>query len=177
MTDLFMGLARGLDRFYLACGVVAALMLVTLTGLILASIVSRLLGVYLGGVNEFAGYAMAAGSFFGMPYAFRAGAHIRVSLLISNLSGAVRWGFELWARGIIALAAGYLAFYFVRLSYISHDFGDISQGADAMPLWIPQAVMAAGAVCFAISTVDSFIRAIVEGQDCLTAPEADGGRE
>jgi TRAP-type C4-dicarboxylate transport system permease small subunit len=177
MPRVFSALARGLDRFYQVCGLIAAVMLVILTGLILASIVSRILGVYLGGVNEFAGYAMAAGSFFGMPYAFRAGAHIRVSLLITNLAGRTRWIFELWARGVIALAAGYLAFYFCRLSYISYDFGDVSQGADAMPLWIPQSVMAVGAVCFAIAAVDSFIRAIVEGEYSLTAPEAEGGRE
>ncbi|MBB4285564.1 TRAP transporter small permease [Roseospira goensis] len=173
----FAVLARGLDRFYVACGVISALCLVSLTALILASIVSRLLGVYLGGVTEMAGYAMAAGSFFGMPYAFRSGAHIRVSLLIANLSGRARWLFELWARAVIAAATVYLAVYFCRLAYFSWDFGEVSEGGDAIPLWIPQSVMAAGAVCFAISAVDSFIRAIVEGEYSLTAPEAEGGRE
>jgi len=177
MTHFFSGLARGLDRFYLACGLISALMLVLLTGLILTSILSRIIGVYLGGVTEFAGYAMAAGSFFGMPYAFRCGAHIRVNLLITHLSGRGRWGFELWGRAVIAAATGYLAFYFCRLTYYSYIYGDVSQGGDAIKLWIPQSVMAVGAVCFAISTLDSLVRAVVEGEYSLTAPEADGGRE
>ncbi len=177
MTHRFAALARALDRFYMLCGVLAAVCLVALTGLILTSIVSRLLGVYLGSLTEIAGYAMAAGSFFGMPYAFRAGAHIRVSLLISNLRGRARWVFELWARAVIAAAAGYLAFYFCRLTWFSWDFGEVSEGADAIPLWIPQAVMAAGAVCFAIATLDSLARALALGEASLSAPEADGGCE
>ncbi|KAA5606782.1 TRAP transporter small permease [Roseospira marina] len=177
MTRAFAALAWGLDRFYVACGAVAALLLVVLTGLILASIVSRLIGVYLGGVNAYAGYAMAAGAFFGMPYAFRSGAHIRVTLLLTNLTGWTRWAFELWARAIIAAAAGYMAVYFGRLTYYSYVYGDISQGADATPLWIPQSVMAVGAVCFAIATADSAVRCLVEGRHSLTAPEADGGRD
>ena len=171
------GLARGLDRLYVLCGVLAAVCLVTLTALILTSIVSRLLGIYLGSLTEVAGYAMAAGSFFGMPYAFRAGAHIRVSLLISNLKGRTRWLFEIWARAVIAAAAGYMAYFFCRLTWFSWDFGEVSEGADAIPLWIPQAVMSAGAVCFAIATLDSLVRALVEGEASLSAPEADGARK
>lgn len=177
MVPVFTALARALDRFYQVCGLISAALLVTLTLLILASIVSRIAGVYLGGVSEFAGYAMAAGAFFGMPYAFRSGGHIRVSLLISNLSGRARWAFELWARGVIAAATAYLAFYLCRLVYYSYIYGDISEGGDAIALWIPQVPMAVGAVCFAVSTLDSFIRAIIEGEYSLTAPEAEGGRE
>ena len=68
---LLVALDRWLDRFYLWCGYAAAALLVALALLIIASIVSRLLGAYVPGLTEYSGYAMAGASFLATPEATR----------------------------------------------------------------------------------------------------------
>lgn len=84
----FLGAAdRLLKRLYLCCGYIAAALLVSLAGLVILSIVSRLVGVYVPGVTEFSGYAMAGASFFALAYTFRERGHIRVGILLNALHG------------------------------------------------------------------------------------------
>ena len=45
---------------------------------------------------------------------------------------------------------------------VSHMLGDISEGSDAMPLWIPQIGMAAGSVLLAVALVDRLV-AVLRG--------------
>jgi len=111
-----------------ACGLIAALLLITLTGLVLLSILTRMIGTYIGGVTEFAGYTMAACSFFAMSYTFRHGAHIRVQLLVSHLTGRARRIDDLWCLGVFALVTTYLSYYLCELAYDSWEFGEISEG-------------------------------------------------
>ena len=162
-----------LEPLYRACGYVAALLLLSLTGLVLTSILSRLAGVFLGGVTELAGYAMAAGSFFALAWTFKTGGHIRVTLLLKRLESGGRLGAERWGRAVMAAVAGYLAFYMARLAWFSWLFGERSEGSAGFLLWVPQAVVALGAVAFAVAALDSFLRALLEGEACLAAPEAD----
>ena len=51
---------RALDRLYAACGAIAAIAIVLIAFLVATSIITRLIGVYIGGLTEGAGYAMAA---------------------------------------------------------------------------------------------------------------------
>jgi hypothetical protein len=53
--------------------------------------------------------------------------------------------------------AGLFAAYSLRLSWQSNSFNDISTGNDATPLWIPQLLMAAGAVVFFVAVFDALI--------------------
>ena len=76
-------LDRRLDRFYLWCGYGAALLLVVLALLIIASILSRLLGTYVPGLTEYSGYAMAGGSCLALSHTLRSGGHIRVGIFQS----------------------------------------------------------------------------------------------
>ena len=57
-------LDRGLNRLYTACGYIGAGFLILLMCFVLGSILTRLFGIYVGGLTEFSGYAMAAASFF-----------------------------------------------------------------------------------------------------------------
>ncbi len=162
-----------LEPLYRFCGYVAALLLLALTGLVLTSILSRLAGVFLGGVTELAGYAMAAGSFFALAWTFKSGGHIRVTLLLKRAGPGSRLGAERWARAVMAAVAGYLAFYMGRLAWFSWLFGERSEGSAGFLLWVPQGVVALGAAFFALAALDSFLRALLEGEACLATPEAD----
>lgn len=148
---------RALDLFYRAAGVLAGAFLVATLVAILAGILSRALGLYLRGTDDYAGYAMAACGFLALGYTFKHGEHIRVSLLLERLSGRARRALEIAALAVSTLAAAAFAWYSVRLAWNSHLFNDVSQGVDATPLWIPQLGMAAGALVLLVALVDDLL--------------------
>ncbi|MGI9412614.1 MAG: TRAP transporter small permease subunit [Hyphomicrobiales bacterium] len=167
---------RALDRLYDICGYIAVALLMVLTALVLASIVSRLLSVYIAGLTEFAGYSMAACVFFGMAYTFRSGGHIRVTLFTNRMSGKVRRFNDLWCLAALAVVISYLAFYLCQLAYESWLFEEISEGGDAIPLWIAQSPMAFGAAVYAVCAIHTFVRALIV-PETLEAIDAGAGGE
>jgi TRAP-type C4-dicarboxylate transport system permease small subunit len=169
----FLGAAdRLLTRLYLWCGYIAAALLVTLAGLVILSIVSRLLGTYVPGVTEYSGYAMAGASFFALAYTFRERGHIRVGILLNILHGRARWLVEIWCLLVASFFSGFLAFYLVKMTRVSWQLGDRSEGADAIHLWIPQTLVGAGAVVLAICVLHQLIRVLFGAE----LPEKGGSR-
>lgn len=164
-----------LDLLYRLAGSLAAVCLVAIALLVLWSIGLRLIGAHVPGLANYAGYAMAAGSFLALAYTFGHGAHIRVGLVIQRFSGRARRLAELWCLVVAGGLAVYFAGYAIKMVRVSYKIHDVSQGADATPLWIPQVAMAVGAVIFAIALVDRLV-AVVRGadpeQDPLVAPGA-----
>lgn len=173
---LFSSLDRGLERLYRLCGLVSALLLVLLTGLVLASILTRMFDTFIGGLTEYAGYTMAACSFFAMAYTFRSGGHIRVQLVVSHLPPRLRRINDLWCLAVFAVITCYLAYYLGELAWDSLVFGEISEGGDALPLWLPQLPTAIGAAVFALSAVHAFIKALFD-RDVMGTIDAGGKSE
>jgi TRAP-type C4-dicarboxylate transport system permease small subunit len=161
-------LRRGLDLLYLAGGVIAAGFLVLLLVLIVLQMAARWSGFGFPGSTEYAGYAMAGASFFALAYTLNRGGHIRVSLLLSRL-GRFRYFGEVWCFAIGTALTCYLAWYAIRGVAWSRQLGDVSQGQDATPLWIPQVAMAAGSVLLAIAFVDHLVRLLVFGAHGIEA--------
>ena len=148
---------RVLDGLYVVGAVAGGICLLAIAGLVIVQVIARWLGLPLAGMTELAGYAMAGSFFLPLAYAFRAAAHIRITLLIDRLGGASRWLAELLALAVGLGLAGYLAVFMVRMVHVSYLIGDLSQGADATPLWIPQTGMAAGAVLLAVALADTLV--------------------
>lgn len=157
-----------LDAVYLGCGVLAALFLVAIAVLVLASIVGRLTATQLPGLADYAGYCMAASSFLALAHAFGRHSHIRVSLLINRLGGAARRVAEIWCLGVGGFLAAYLAYYSGKMVHVSRLINDVSQGPDATPLWIPQLAMALGSAVFALALFDRLMAVLLGA-----APDAD----
>lgn len=168
MKNLGRGARRLLDGLYFLSGMVAALCLLMIMVIIVAQMVARWIGTPFPGSSEYAGYFMAASSFLAFAYALNKGAHIRVSLFITALGKHRFWG-ELWCMVIASAAATYLAYYAVRGVELSLKFNDISQGQDATPLWIPQSVVAFGAILLAISFIDNLVTLILTRKDNISA--------
>lgn len=168
MTDLGKGVRRLLDKLYFLSGMVAAFCLFMIMIIIVAQMIARWAGTPFPGSSQYAGYFMAASSFLAFAYALNKGAHIRVSLFITALGRHRFWG-ELWCLVIASAAASYLAFYAVKGVQISLQFNDISQGQDATPLWIPQSVVAFGAILLAISFIDNLVTLILTRKDNISA--------
>jgi len=135
----------------------AALCMVGLLMMVMLSVVSRQLGFNVRGTDAYAGYLMAGAGFLALAHTLKKGEHIRVTLVLNALQGPWRKALEIWSLGFASLLSTLLAFYSCKLVWESLQFNDMSTGVDATPLWIPQLVMAAGTVVFAIAFVDDFI--------------------
>jgi TRAP-type C4-dicarboxylate transport system permease small subunit len=161
---------RALDALYDGAAALAALAMVGLLLMVLASIFGRQAGINIPGIDAYAGYLMAAAGFLSLAHTLKRGEHIRVTLLIGRLKGGWRRVFELWSLGAATMLAGLGAWYSARLAWQSHTFHDISTSNDATPLWIPQLAMAAGSLVFAIAFVDELV---LELRGLRTGPAAD----
>ncbi|MDH3662440.1 MAG: TRAP transporter small permease [Alphaproteobacteria bacterium] len=161
---------RALHRLYAVCGAIAAIAIVALAMLVAASIISRLLGVYVGGLTEGAGYAMATAGSFGLAYTFGSGGHIRVDLVLGMLSTRARSGAELIAMILTTAAILYLAWFMVRMVRISFEYGDLSDGSDGLPLWLPQLPAAIGFCVFALALLHHLINYCLTGKMPWTRP-------
>ncbi len=150
---------NGLYRF---AGYAAAVCMVMIAVMVTLSIVTRLLSVYIPGLTEYSGYAMAAGSFLALAYTFGEGGHIRVELVLSRLDTSARWIAEIWCLGVATVVTLFLAWYMVRLVYFSWKFEERSEGADAILLWQPQALVMAGAIILAIAVLHHFIKCLLD---------------
>ena len=163
---------RALRRLYLLCGVLAAVAIVLIAVLVLVNIVARLFGVYVGGMTEGAGYAMAAAGSLGLAYTFGSGGHVRVDLVLSRFPAPSRRWLDVTAFVLTTIAVCYLARFLVRMVAVSWDFGDISDGSDELPLWIPQLPAAFGFCVFALSLGHSTIVYLVTGHTHVRSEDA-----
>ena len=147
---------RTLDFIYDAAAWLAALGMIGVLGMVLASIVTRQLGINFPGTDAYAGYSMAAAGFLALAHTLKHHEHIRVTLLLQHLKGRALHGLEMWALSAAVVLSGLFAFYAARLAWNSRAFNDISTGNDATPLWIPQLAMAVGALILFIAFLDEW---------------------
>lgn len=166
---------RALDLLYDLAGWLAALFMIAILVIIVAQIGARLLAIKFPGGTEYAGYTMAAASFLALAHTFRRGGHIRVELVLQHLGAAVRRRVELAVLGLGSALCWYFAWYAIRGVRVSWMLGDVSQGQDATPLWIPQLAMAAGVALLALAMTDHLVQVLRRADPRLgdgPAPEA-----
>ena len=121
-----------LNFIYDASGVIAAFFMVSILVIIIAQMVFRWTGHILSGATDFAGYAMAATSFFALAHALNRGAHIRVSILL-NLNRHTKLWFNVVAMYIAAVTATYFARFAIKTNQFSEMLNDRTQGLDKVP--------------------------------------------
>ncbi|GHF43342.1 TRAP transporter small permease [Seohaeicola zhoushanensis] len=165
-------LRRLLDGLYTLGGVIAAFFLIAILVLIVLQMLARWTGQVFPGATDYAGYCMAAASFFAFAYALNHGAHIRVSLFLTAL-GRHRWWGEVWCFGIGAATATYFAYYAVKGTRLSLRFKELSQGLDATPMWIPQLAMCIGTILLAVCFWDHLIRLLFTGSHGISEETVD----
>lgn len=155
-----------LDRLYLYCGYIAATALIIILILVSLQMAARWTGEVFPGSTDYAGYFMAASTFFAFAYSLNNGSHIRVNLLL-NLMGSRRRWLEIWCLTIASGLAVFWAWHAVKSTYWSYKLKDISQGLDATPIWIPQLAMAIGSVVFAVAIIDNLVQMIFSGNNSI----------
>ncbi len=89
----------------------------------------------------------------GLAYTFVHHAHIRVTLLITRLPSAIRVWFEVFCLVIALTISLLLSYGLIGLAMESLQYNDVSSGFVAIPLWIPQLVLATsvGLLCLALA--------------------------
>lgn len=88
-------------KSYLLSGWLSGACIIVITILLLLQIIGRLLGFIVPSAEDFAGFALAASTFFGLAYTFREGGHIRVTLVIQRFGVVSRKWQE---RAVLTLA-------------------------------------------------------------------------
>lgn len=141
-------MSRLLGRIYLGAAILAAVFFVGIEVLILYQLGGQFLPYIPRSADEFAGYCMAASAFLALAHTFNANEHIRVTLLVDRAGPLTRRVLDLAAVTIGVALAGFVAWYFVKLAWQSWQFDERSSGLIALPMWLPQAAMALGALAF-----------------------------
>lgn len=140
---------------------VAAVANVATLIMILLSILVRLFGKSIPGLDAYAGYFIAATFFLALAETFVRNEHIRVSIILNNLSPKNRKILEIFALLAAGYITGYILYYSARMSYFSYKFNDVSQLPDATPLWIPQLSFVLGVLVFFIAIVERLAKLIL----------------
>ena len=126
---------RVLDRIYLGAGVLAACFMVMILLLIVAQMVARWASLTFPGSTEYAGYAMAATSFFAFAHTLTRGGHIRVSVFL-NMNRFLNLWLDAFAMLVAAITATYFARYAIKTNFLSEMLNDRTQGQDFTPEWL-----------------------------------------
>ena len=137
ISRIFQPLWAILDRVYTISGYIAAFFMCVILLITIGQMGSRWLGLTFEGSTEFAGYAMAATSFFALAHALSHGSHIRVSVLL-NLNDWTRYWLNVFALALSAVIATYFARYAIKTNQMSALLNDRTQGQDQIPDYLTQ---------------------------------------
>jgi TRAP-type C4-dicarboxylate transport system permease small subunit len=126
---------RFLNFTYSVSGALAAVFMVIILLLIVAQMIARWSNIHFPGSTEYAGYSMAATSFFALAHALNRGAHIRVSIFLNMNRFTMKW-LDVFAMTIAAIIATYFARFAIKTNFLSEMLNDRTQGTDKIPEWI-----------------------------------------
>lgn len=145
-----------LDTLYQVSGYLSATFLVCIALTIIAQVVGRFAGVAIDS-TESAGFFLAGSTFMGLAYAFRQGAHIRVTLLTRLATGNLGKLIDLFGVSLFIAVVAVLTYSSFEMVYFSFKFEDISPGLLAIPFWIPQSTLAVGSLILLIALIDELV--------------------
>ncbi len=153
-----------LARLHWAGAVLAGVLLVLVGALTLVPIAARLLGLPAHSWDEVATFCMAASAFLGLACTWRAGAHVRMELLVQRLrgGGAARLA-QVLALSITLAACLYFAWFAWKFAWLSYTMNDLSQGLLPIPLWLPQSGMVIGLALLCLALAESLFDALRGG--------------
>lgn len=143
-----------LQRIVMAAALMGAVCFVGIEVMVLYQLGGQFLPYIPRSADEFAGYLMGASAFLALADTFVANEHIRVTLVLDRVRPAVRRVLERLAITIAAALSVYLAWHVTKLAWQSWQLDERSSGLIALPMWIPQAAMAFGAIAFFLAVAE-----------------------
>jgi len=151
---------RALDFIYESSAWLAGLSMLAILVVTLIQVLGGVSDIFVRGTDAYAGYAMAAASFFALAHTLKRGEHIRVTLILQRLPVGTRRVMEILCLGVAVLMSGFFAWYAWDMVYWSWEFESRSDAMDASPLWIPQLAMSIGVTVLWIAFVDEFVQVL-----------------
>lgn len=150
--------ARALDGLYLGAAWAGAACVLLICMLMLTQAGLRLTGTMVRGADDITAWACAGAAFLPLAATFKRGELVRMGLFIDRLRGTkARW-LELVALGLCSSFGAYLTVALCNLVYGSYSFDERGQGLLPIPIWIPQAPVAAGAAILTVALLEEFAR-------------------
>ncbi len=110
--------------------------------------------------DEYAAYGLAAIIFLGAGYCLREKGHIRITLILGFLPEILTRIITCISTWITTIFMGYLWWYLLKMVQSALRYESTSGTLTNTPLWIPQAVMLAGAACFFIQLLALAIKTV-----------------
>jgi TRAP-type C4-dicarboxylate transport system permease small subunit len=174
---------RALDITYSTSLWLAIICLILIASLVGLQVGARLIDTLLRAANlprtnfvilslsEIAGYLLAAGSFLALAGTLKGGSHIRVTMLINNVSPRIRTALEAGALLFGAIGTSYATWHLYQFAYTSWRFNEVSSGLVPVPLVYPQGAMVLGAAILAIAFLDEFVTTVRTGRPSFTGTE------
>lgn len=154
-------LIRAVEWLSRAAAVVSAILLIGMVLHILLEIVLRsFFSTSTFVLDEFVGYGVAAMTFLSLGYTLNEGALIRVNIVLARTRGRSRIGFEIFSVTVTLAMTVFLAAYFWRSVARNWHRGAVSESIAEVPLWIPEGLVLAGVVLFAIQLTAYLLRLI-----------------
>jgi TRAP-type C4-dicarboxylate transport system permease small subunit len=137
-------------------------MMLVLSALIaVETIIRKMLGISLGGVDELSGYAIAIGAPLAFTVAVVEQSHIRINLLHMQMPLRAQAILNLLAALTLAALAIYLFVFTVRTVQETHLYGSIAQTPWATPLIYPQLLWLVAMGLFALASLAVAARAVL----------------
>lgn len=158
-----------LQRLVAVTALLGAISFVAVEAMVLYQLGGQFLPYIPRAADEFAGYFMGASAFLALAYTFAADEHIRVTLVLDRVGTEARRMLERLAVTLAVALAAYLAWHVSKLAWQSWQLDERSSGLIALPMCIPQAAMALGAVTFFLAIAERAWR-IWQGQSMHLAP-------
>lgn len=155
---------RALDFIYDGSAWAAGLAMVMILVITLIQVLGGVSDFFVRGTDAYAGYAMAAASFFALAHTLKRGEHIRVTLFLQRMPAGPRRIMEILCLGVSVFLVGYFSWFAWDMVYWSWEFDSKSDAMDASPLWIPQLAMSLGATALLIAFADELVQ-VLQGRD------------
>lgn len=151
---------RVADRLTGLSGVLAALALMAMTGIVCWEVFSRtVFNAPTSWVTEIATYILVGMTFVALAPAQRAGAHIRVELVVGLLKDERRAAVERVATWIGLFFVVFAAWQMVAFNVQEYVNGTRDWGLLSTPQWIPELPVSIGYVVFAFAILADLFRA------------------
>jgi len=172
---------KALDRLYIGSGAIASLLIAAICLLVCTQVVFNLITRLGGGsVNlsipsygDFAGYFLAASSFLALAYTLTQGGHIRVNLVLTRLPSRARLAAEIFSLSVSTSVTAFVTYYMAKLCLESYEYGDLSPGIIAVPIWMPQSFVLLGLSILTIALLDFLVRTVYTRESVFEVIESE----
>ena len=150
-------MSRLVYLFYQGLLALSCLSMLAAFGSVALGIVARQAQWDIPGLDAYAGYAIVCSLFFALPATLASGDHIRVTLVLDRLPASMRGVMEWFCLSAGLVVAGVMAWFAIRLAWVSWVTHDVSPAADVTPLWIPQMGVVLGCIGFAVAFAHALV--------------------